>query len=237
MREGFVFERRYRDRPCADPDHLRNAIVYTHLNPVRAGLCSTPDEYAWSSHRAWVGDVAVTGTRQIELTDSLQLFATGPRRTTAELRADYVAFMEWRCAFDHWLLLEAEGKAPGCSPPSPPVGQGDAHWKLYLCARPPGFDAHGVSGEPVTGDVDPLRPDLSAIAGQVLEESEPGLDARVLRSRWGGPVYVRARHLVIRRASALGYRNAQIAAYLRLSATAVSDVVTADRKRRLLCRT
>src|SRR5690606_28499612 len=54
-REGRVFERRYRDRYCADADHLRTAILYTHLNPIRAGLCSDPREYPWSSHLAWVG--------------------------------------------------------------------------------------------------------------------------------------------------------------------------------------
>jgi REP element-mobilizing transposase RayT len=53
--EGHVFERRFGDRRCRDAHHLRNAIAYTHANPVRAGLCAEPADYEWSSHRLYLG--------------------------------------------------------------------------------------------------------------------------------------------------------------------------------------
>lgn len=234
-REGYVFERRYRERSCGDPDYLRNAIVYTHLNPVRAGLCEDPADYAWSSHNAWQGiDPGISGL--VPLTGAIQLFAVAPQRCDRDLRGDYATFMGWRRAYDAWLVAAAEGTGAGCSPPPPPVAQGDAHWKVTLSSSPALTNGHAVSGEPVTGEVDPSRPDLRAIAEEALAETEPGLDLYTLRSRFGGPLYVKARHQVVLRAAALGYRNTQIAAYLRLSSSAVSDVITADRKRRFLGR-
>jgi hypothetical protein len=35
--------------------HLLEALRYIHLNPVRAGLVSTPAEYRWSSHLDYLG--------------------------------------------------------------------------------------------------------------------------------------------------------------------------------------
>ena len=43
--EGSVVERRFRDTACTTPDHVRMAIVYTHLNPWRAGLCGDDLSY------------------------------------------------------------------------------------------------------------------------------------------------------------------------------------------------
>jgi hypothetical protein len=66
-----------------------------------------------------------------------------------------------------------------------------------------------------------------------LVDGEPGLDPGLVRSRWGGPAYVRARHAVIRRASTAGYSGVQIAAYLRVSPRTVSAILASDRKRLL----
>lgn len=54
--EGHVFERSYRSLACESADHLRRAVAYTHLNPQRAGLCRSPEEYAWSSHVRFLVD-------------------------------------------------------------------------------------------------------------------------------------------------------------------------------------
>ncbi len=35
-----------------DNDHLVAAVRYVEMNPVRAGLAKTPEEYPWSSARA-----------------------------------------------------------------------------------------------------------------------------------------------------------------------------------------
>jgi len=236
VRQGYVFERRYHSEPCADPGHLRNAIVYTHLNPVRANLCGLPGEYAWSSHRAWLENApAADGAADpVTLTKSLDLFAAGPQRTRAQVRADYLAYVTWTRNYELWLREIKAGNSVGRSPPAPSVGQGDANWLLYFTPEQPDYNVPVASGEAVPAEANPSRPDLDVIAKEQLIELELGIDLTIVRSRWGGAVYVRARHAIIRRASALGYRNAQIAAYLRISASAVAEVLSADRKRFLL---
>jgi REP element-mobilizing transposase RayT len=54
-REGHIFERQFRDKPCASADHLRQVIYYTHRNPVKAGMCAEANEYVWSSACAYTG--------------------------------------------------------------------------------------------------------------------------------------------------------------------------------------
>lgn len=43
------------DRNLWQPRPIWNAIDYLHMNPVRAGLCSTPDEWPWSSSAHFTG--------------------------------------------------------------------------------------------------------------------------------------------------------------------------------------
>jgi len=55
---GHLFERRY-DPTLVDADeYLITLLRYIHLNPVRAGMVKTPDEYPWSSHSAYAGGAA-----------------------------------------------------------------------------------------------------------------------------------------------------------------------------------
>jgi putative transposase len=46
-----VWMREYHDRFIRDEDHLHAAIRYVHQNPVKAGLCREPQDWAWSSAR------------------------------------------------------------------------------------------------------------------------------------------------------------------------------------------
>jgi REP element-mobilizing transposase RayT len=233
-RQGHVFERRYRDHPCADPGHLRNAIVYTHLNPVRAGLCAQPGDYSWTSHAAWLGDVGACDGRKdpAAVQIGLQLFATGSERTRAELISDYRAYLAWRLDSDRYNANVENGTASSLPPQPNYLGHGDTHWMLHMTPRPsvaripclgPALPPSGVGG----------RADLSEIMRATLVDVEPGLDPGLVRSRWGGPAYVRARHALIRRASAAGYSGVQIAAYLRVSPRTVSAILASDRKRLL----
>ena len=43
--------REYWDRYMRSPEHFENSIDYIHRNPVKAGLCSTPEDWRWSSAR------------------------------------------------------------------------------------------------------------------------------------------------------------------------------------------
>jgi putative transposase len=49
--QGHLWQERFHSF-VMDEKHLLAAVRYTELNPVRAGLCNTPDEWPWSSFRA-----------------------------------------------------------------------------------------------------------------------------------------------------------------------------------------
>jgi len=57
-RVGHLFQDRYRARLITRERHLFATVRYIALNPVRAGICSAPDQWEWSSHRAIIGAVA-----------------------------------------------------------------------------------------------------------------------------------------------------------------------------------
>jgi REP element-mobilizing transposase RayT len=50
-KSGHVFQARYRAILCDKPSYLLELVRYIHLNPVRAGLVSRPEEWPWSSHQ------------------------------------------------------------------------------------------------------------------------------------------------------------------------------------------
>jgi putative transposase len=54
---GHVFESRYRAVLIERETHLREVARYIVLNPVRAGICTDPGAYRWSSYRATLGEV------------------------------------------------------------------------------------------------------------------------------------------------------------------------------------
>jgi REP element-mobilizing transposase RayT len=54
-RWGPVFQGRFKSILVERDEHLAEMCRYIDLNPVRAGICSHPAEYRWSSHRALIG--------------------------------------------------------------------------------------------------------------------------------------------------------------------------------------
>ncbi len=51
---GHLFQGRYKAILCDRDAYLLALIKYIHLNPVRAKIVKTPDEYAWSGHRNYI---------------------------------------------------------------------------------------------------------------------------------------------------------------------------------------
>jgi putative transposase len=47
-RAGHVFGSRFRTRLVDADSHLENACQYVLENPVRAGICARPEDWAWS---------------------------------------------------------------------------------------------------------------------------------------------------------------------------------------------
>ncbi len=81
---GHLFQNRYHAL-VVDVDRYFVALLrYIHLNPVRADLVQDPAEYAWSSHRAYLGRAAVDWLA----TDfGLRMFDPDPGRARERYRA------------------------------------------------------------------------------------------------------------------------------------------------------
>jgi REP element-mobilizing transposase RayT len=54
-RDGHLFQGRYRAVLVESDEHLLSAVAYIVRNPVRAGMCSSPAEWRWSSHAGALG--------------------------------------------------------------------------------------------------------------------------------------------------------------------------------------
>ncbi len=54
-RTGHLFQGRYKPLLIDADTYLLELIRYIHLNPVRAGMVSQPEEYPWSSHCSYLG--------------------------------------------------------------------------------------------------------------------------------------------------------------------------------------
>jgi REP element-mobilizing transposase RayT len=232
--EGPVFWRPYGCTPCMDPRHARNAIAYTHLNPVRAGVCSHPGAYPWTSHRIYA--VGVAGTRGelaaqilspvLDPGFALPLFAADAGRTTDELRIDYCQYIAWRLVVDRG---EAEGSANDGAhdvrpPPVSPTAV-DAYWGR---AFSPLFHTVHVSGPSPRHPPSRPAPDIADVARATLAAEAPELPLNLVRGRRGGVHYARIRHRMIRNMHAAGYRNVDIARFIGLSESAVSRVLCAS---------
>jgi hypothetical protein len=162
-----------------------------------------------------------------------QLFASGPARDPADLSQDYQVFLNWRRESDRLQASFDAGEPPQPLPPRPEVGYGDEGWVANLPAAVELAAPTVPSFDP--GSCSPRAPcsDLEHIARGVVRSGKSGPDPALVRSRWGGVAYVRARHEIIRRAAASGYSGVEIAAFLRVSPGAVYAVLAAERRKLL----
>lgn len=59
-RIGHLFQGRYKAIMVDRDAYLLQLVRYIHLNPVRAKLVERPQDYAWSGHRAYLGEETLT---------------------------------------------------------------------------------------------------------------------------------------------------------------------------------
>jgi putative transposase len=59
-RTGHIFQGRYKALLIDADSYLLELVRYIHCNPVRAGLVQSPDQYPWSSHRAYLGRESIS---------------------------------------------------------------------------------------------------------------------------------------------------------------------------------
>jgi putative transposase len=51
---GHVFDKRYGAEHIDSPDYEKDVSKYIHLNPFKAGMVRSPEEYPWSSYRTYL---------------------------------------------------------------------------------------------------------------------------------------------------------------------------------------
>lgn len=226
--EGHIFERPFRDRACLDPQYARDAIVYTHLNPVRAGITDDPRRYRWSSHGLYVSSRAGPKCMIPVLAPELPLglFASRDGSDIAELRRAYNRYLAWRTRCDECSASDPAMNAT--PPPRPPVLSGDMYWVRSLTTRSNG----DPEGSERTSRAGSGAFDLERIARSVLADRAPHLGLAALRSGSKARKIVELRRATIVRMRAAGYSGTAIARYLRVSRACVSLAVTVSRELR-----
>lgn len=212
--EGTVVERRYRDRACTTPDHVRMAIVYTHLNPWRAGLCGDDLAYPWTSHAAYLPDAdpAALGVHPETQDRVLELFADRAHLTRGQLCRRYRAVLEWRMREDRYRAA-LEAGLPAVAPHPPATTAGDRAWPHLF----------PVNGQDETGIRLP-QPDLRDFLMGLLSSFDLDLTIDDLRGQWRPHRIARARARLIRVAAERGFRTGEIARFFGISPQSVSRV-------------
>ena len=207
---GHIFEKRFADRPCFDPEYARNAVVYTHLNPVRARLVDDALAYRWCSHGVYCGTAPAPA--HLAADDALRLFAPAEDSGLDEARRTYALFVEWRYACDR---AEDAGLAP------PRVWGGDLSWSQRFA---PLF--RGATLDPFLDEARRAA-DLAEIARRTLIERAPDLSLERVRGGEKSRQVVDVRRAMIRRMAATGHAGGAIARYMGVSDQCVSNVLRA----------
>lgn len=110
---GHLFQGRYHAKQIRHEAHLPVSIRYVLLNPVRAGLCSRPGQWRWSSYRACAG--LEPARSFLDLERALSLFGADEVRA----RAAFCSFVE-----DGIAGARGRGQSRGLSPTSATTAKG-----------------------------------------------------------------------------------------------------------------
>lgn len=201
--EGHVFERRYRSKVCSDSEHLPNAILYVHRNPVKAGICRTAGDYRWSSAQAFDG-ACPPGLICVE--DGLRAFDRLGSSPVESLRDIY----------KERLITVRDPDL-------------DAYWTWFSQTVRRRRTA-GTAYVPHSRHV--MRAalaDVRDVALRVLRTIDDQVPVELVRSRYGGTRIASIRTQLIAALLQRGYRGVDIARYLGISEATVSKVKSAIR--------
>jgi REP element-mobilizing transposase RayT len=206
-RKGYVFERRFFSKPSLDADQLRDAIIYTHRNALRAKLCPDVGAWRWCSHRHYLGEITPSDHPHLHV--PLELFANSADGKDG--RAGYLRYLEWREACDNL-------NDDGIKPVRPSTFYGDNHWMKNFNAPPQAVIA--------TPEID-----LRDVVVRTLKEIDPRLTVDDVRAGWRTRPMIAVRREIIVNAINARHRVADIARFLNMSDTAVSRVAVIVRPR------
>ena len=207
--EGHVFERRYRSGLCTTADHVRRAIVYTHLNPYRASLCDDPAEYHWSSHCLYMGatDQSRTLEHATAIVDGLKFFAKSS--TPDDALQQYIAHVRFQIAVDR--VLNGNVAAHYVVAPDT-CAAGDEHWT-----------AEYATSVDVLSNNHNLRP-IYDVALQLLARIDANCPLDLVRTNSRMRAVVALRRSLVAALIGQGYRGVDVARFMGVTPAAVSNI-------------
>jgi len=213
---GHLFQGRYRSLVCDKESYLLELTRYIHLNPVRAKMVNSPEEYPWSSYLVYLGK---RSEPYVESEAVLQLLA----ETDAAARRAYEAF-----------VFDALGQS------SKPELYAATEQQLLGDER---FVENSKKTHQHTLEVETV-PTVKPSISKVLEtvSSHTGIPVAILAGRTEGEAVKRAREIVAGIArDYLGLSLAEVASSLKRSPNTISvlarqltDRVQQDASRREL---
>jgi REP element-mobilizing transposase RayT len=217
-RSGHVFERRFAAKACLDAEYMRNAVAYIHLNPVRAGLCDDPADYAWSTHNLYCDSARRSDVRAFggAIEATLQLYAQEVDAGPAACHAAYLAFLAWRRRRDA-LDAAGGGGLPVSSFSAPNCTGGDVHWARGMAP----FAAEGSTRDRL---LPAPRVPIATAAAAALRAVDGDMPLDLLRGGGSARPVVHARGPVIAACLEAGYAPRQVARYLNVSTSTISRV-------------
>jgi acetyl-CoA synthetase len=111
-RTGSVWQPDYFDRYIRDADHFGKAVRYIHNNPVKAGLCSSPEEWMFSS----AGTRTPSSALSAKPSPQAAIAAEGGRVPAAGLNITTMCLDRWQTdemKDQPAVIWEAEDGKPG----------------------------------------------------------------------------------------------------------------------------
>ena len=98
---GHLFESRFKSKLVHGDRYFLGLLRYIHMNPVKAGMVSSPEKYEWSSHRAYLGnaDKVVSGAEE-----GLLFFSEDVERA----RASYLDYISRPVPEKEWNMFDKE---------------------------------------------------------------------------------------------------------------------------------
>ena len=210
--KDHVFGKRYWSGICEDPQYLRQIIVYTHLNPCRAGLCKHPDDYPWISHACYTARNLSSSHLTAVRGDYGRRFFAADADDAADARANYDRFVEYwlrrgKLSLSHLCIIPDEDL-----PFAPHAPMGDSFWMREFgdVVRPPTSYS--------------LMVDVQDRAITALRALAPALSLSDLRCAGQSRPLVAIRRQLMAVLLAGGYRNGAISRCLNVSTSTVSVV-------------
>jgi len=83
-RIGHLFQDRFRSEIIEDDNYLLLAARYIHNNPIKAGVVAKPEDYPWSSYRAYL-NIAEESTRLINKDLLIGIFSNDEKDAIKQL--------------------------------------------------------------------------------------------------------------------------------------------------------